>query len=191
MNTDLTNKAWWRLLKVVYIGLWCISLFLLVVISWSNKPRQVKDFDNGYVLCSNGTKYGLAKNNIDRTELYYDSSDETKRVLRSCQDNVNIQNKLTGNIESVRPDELYVYGLANLPLPSTKNFALEYPEKTVGSWDSVFLWFAVGFISVFTVIETVKTILLYVLGIHIYRGGLWYGVVFLDAILNGKKEEAA
>jgi hypothetical protein len=186
---NLSEKAWYRLLKVVYIGIWCVALFLLVVISWSNKPSQVSDFDNAYVLCSNGTKYNLVKNNINRFELYYDDSEDSKRVLRACQDNVNIQNKLTGKIESVRPDKLHLYGLANLPLPSSKNYTVEFPEKTVGSWDSVVLWFACGFIAIFAVIETLKTIVLYVLGIHIWRGGLWYGVVFLDAVLNGKEKK--
>ena len=134
-----------------------------------NKPRQVSDFDRGYILCSNGTEYGLVENNIDRFELYDDYSNESKRVMRACQDDVN-------GIE---------------PLPTVKNYTVEYPKKTVGSWDSVVLWLAVGFIVLFAVIETIKTIVLYVLGIHIWRGGLWYGVLFLDNILNGTNKSVA
>ena len=63
-----------------------------------------------------------------------------------------------------------------------RNYYVRLYFDSYGSWGNVFTYLAVGFLIAFGIIETVKTIVLYIMGISVWKGGLQYAIIFIASL---------
>jgi len=169
---NLNQKMWWRFLKVVYVVLWIIALLIVSSLGYSELPRKSIDFGRAEFECSNKTTWTFYPTNpvyvLDSPNL---TAPDEEDIRKTCMYDNNWRKN---------PNQL------SAPLPE-KNYTLHYVYNTYGGLDKLFATVVIGFIISFIVIEAFKSAILYVLGISIWRGGLFYLILFL-ASFNGDKQ---
>lgn len=171
-DDKLNKKAWWRFLKVIYIGLYLVALFMVSIFAYWNRPQTYESYTQVTINCDNGKQYTF------KPSIYFawDS-----------------KGKFTGQ-EMDYTKKVCVYGLEakNMetlqPVPDQK-FTVSPLMENKGSWWSVAKTFAISFGIFFVIMEILKTAFLYILGVGVWRGGLFYGLVFMVAMFKGDTEE--
>jgi len=156
-------------MKVIYILVWLISFSAIALISYGSRPYTVKD--NYYVTinCDSGNSYKHRLTNGfygDTPDFTYDETEQLKKV---CAYGLNDDN-------------------ITKPAIDTVNFKYDFLYNSYGSWKGVITSIAVGFLIAFIVIEGVKSMLLYIIGLGVWRGMLLYTLFFLAGMLTSNKE---
>lgn len=78
------QKAWYRLLKVLYIILFILSILIAGVVSIAAIPKKYLDTNLSTIKCDNGKVYSISKNNIFALSSGLTSyEDKNARIL--CQ----------------------------------------------------------------------------------------------------------
>ncbi len=160
---NLSEKMWWRALKAVYVLAWLASLTLVGLLSYMQHPVTSEDLYNIRIVCDNKKTYKFEPKKLDSIlhKVYF--TDSEKEYLKKLCAYGNDGTNLTVSVLNT-------------------NFKTERLYNNYGSWESVLLYAVVGFAFIFVVLEAIKSILLYILGIPLYKGGLKY----LVEIVNSK-----
>lgn len=154
-KVDLNKKAWWRFLKVVYIAVWLLAIFIVGVIAYFELPySEVSYYWVGFK-CNNGESWNFRPSKpvyvLDDPDF---SDDDEENARKTC---------VYGG-EWMKNKE---HKAASLP---DKNYTLHHIYDNYGSSER-FWWTAViGFAVIFIMIETIKSAALYVMGLPIYIG---------------------
>lgn len=168
---ELSEKWWWRALKVAYILVWLAAFSLIGIIAFTNRPQTTQDSNEVIIKCESGKSYRhtLANYFFGREPNW--SKEEVEQLKRLCAYGDN--------------DTL------DSPAIAENNFTYELAYNNYGSWESVLKVLGLGILISLFIIEGVKSIVLYILGIHVFRGMLWYIFIFIVGmfIKDGKKEE--
>ena len=173
--SKIEQSAVWRLLKVIYIGLYLIVVSFAVLINWEERPHSVKKIDEVVMNCENGKQYPFRPD----TPSYFYSLEGVKftpwqRIVavQTCAgewDSINSMPDESANTKGEEVDALVAKGYE-----PDWNFTIDYAYENKGGWQQAIKNFAILFIISFAIIEAVKSALLYILGISIWRGGLGY-----------------
>lgn len=141
----LNNKAWYRLIKVLFIFLYIIILALVIKLNVDDeKPRQVLDSYNTTISCRGGTTYKAGESGI----VFSSESDLSwkNRLKEFC-----MSSKLLPN-EYIKPLD-YV----------NQNYDINFAHKEVGSWGGALLnAFFAAFVFVF-IFEIIRRAFYYVI----------------------------
>lgn len=164
------NKAWYRLLKVIYILVWIIAFIIIGFITYLQHPySSINYYKIGYT-CNSGKSWEFYPTNsvYDLTNPGFTDSDE-ENVRKTCEYGVDYKN----NTQQL-----------SAPLPA-KNYTLYFIYDNYGSSNGMGWALFISFFVLFIVIEGVKSAILYIIGIPVLRGGLLYLLKFLATF--GKK----
>lgn len=137
------NKAWFRLIKVLYIVLSLMTSFFLVAITFDYMPRKQIDKDLTTIKCDNGKTYSLDKNNISVSgAALYGFEDAHAKIL--CKyDTIDFINlRYAGFIE--------------------KNYTLK-PVYISPNYDNWFFISIIAFVIAWLVLKFIKIIGLYII----------------------------
>ena len=89
-DDNLENKAWYRLLKVLYAIAFAVGIFITIFISISTIPKKFIDSEFSTIKCANGKIYPLRANNLylslDNSQLF-SNEDKNARILCSLGTN--------------------------------------------------------------------------------------------------------
>ncbi len=164
------NKAWYRFLKVIYVLVWLIAFLIIGFITYLQRPYSSINYYKIGWNCTNGKSWEFSPANsvYDLANPGFTDADE-ENVRKTCE---------YGNDYRNNPEQLK----ASLP---AKNYTLyniydHYGSSNGMGW-SLFISFFVSFI----IIEGVKSAILYIIGVPVWRGGLLYLLKFL-ATFNKK-----
>jgi len=173
-ESKLSTYWWWRLLVVIYAISYIVILLISCIIGYSNQPYSVDDYSKRYAECANGQKYDLDKY---RDAIFYDGSNDDKTMRIWCAGNYDITTK-EGEKKSVPAYDLPKYGY-KLPDITEVNYSIKLPQKINGSEWNVIKWFLITYIVGSIVLEFVKSLILYIMGLNIWRGFMvWYVRLF-------------
>ena len=139
-RSELNQKSWYRLLKVLYIGFFSLIFIFFVFIIFGINPSKF-DNEQSYIKCYDGRSLSLSGNNIYLYSDYISTYDDVS-IKKMCA--YNPDDPI--NINPDRPDDL-----ARLH-PIAKNYNLiSIYRKTVAQniWYSIILFFVVLGISEF------------------------------------------
>ena len=164
----LNDKAWWRFLKVVYIFIWSISLLFIIVFLWSAsylRPHLDKDIPNSSIICDSGNKY----------VNHYEDKTTGETITY-------VENLESINFSWNKEDKDKITTLCQ------SGFKVEYAYKKAGSWWEFFKTAFLVCLFFFAVIEIIKSALLYILGINVYRGVLKYVLLSLAACFHNENK---
>lgn len=162
------EKSWiWRLLIVLYAGVYLYVVFLAVLASLEQWPHNELDPKLTNAVCSNGKTINLSKNGISEYDLTKGSK-EDKMLHQGCY---------TLTRPTIQPGE-------KLPIESLWDqeatiYTIQRYTVTKGHIGFVILYFLGAFLVGFLFVEAVKTAILYVLGVSIWRGGIAYAINLL------------
>jgi hypothetical protein len=139
-SDELEKKAWYRAVKVIYIGLLALVIFIILFVSFETMPERKIDGDKSTISCYNGKSYSAERNSIylygNISELSY-SDDEHARIL--CEYNTTSYYSNYGYI--------------------SKNYTFlpAYSEPDYGSW----FWYVFLSFLILWVVNTLIRISLY------------------------------
>jgi hypothetical protein len=169
-EADLQSKWWWRALKAIYVLAWAFALLGLTLLAYFERPQQTPSSLSINIDCTK-------KENSESVNTFISSSADIQDPTFFGQQTE----------QQIRKD--CEYGGKNIdyskyPDIPTRNFTVRtYLDKS-GSW----WYFPIGFLILFTVIETIKTIILYIIGVGVLRGMLLYGLMFINEMLKSNKK---
>lgn len=166
---NLNHKAWWRFLKVIYVGVYVFFTLFVLFIAYLERPQQVGSNYNNQLICDNGASF-TQRNSNNHLELLKPGSQEDIWARRICQ---------YGETEEYKLVDRY-------PTSENKNFRVELASKIVGSWQDFFKVLGIGLVIIFTAIELIKSAVLYILGISVWKGMLLYLIMFLASFNKDK-----
>lgn len=143
---ELSQKWWYRLLKVVYIGSYLLALIFIIAVASEAWPTTYTDTYNSLIKCINGNTYTAGVNGIS-------IASDGGFILPS---------------EEIDARKLCEYGIVNDYLgsystPPSKNYEIQTVPVTTGSWKEVLKIFAIGVVIGVLVLEAVRRVFLYVL----------------------------
>jgi len=168
----ILSKWWWRALKVIYIFMWIVSILLLISIAYSARPHKVQNYSRININCNkkeNSFNFSPSGGLFTTLDDLNWTKDEEELATKSCE-----------------------YGLHRndyAQLPSVaRNYTVSLYFDAFGSWNDVFIILSVGLLIAFILIETFKTIILYIIGISIWRGMLLYGLLLLISIFSSNNK---
>lgn len=172
-QNSILNKWWYRALKVLYIFAWLISIVFVFFIAYSAGPRKVQSYSMVNVTCiQEGTSFDYSP-----TDSFFTSIDDIDWT----------------NADEAHAKESCDYGLYIKDYTKSasvgRNFTVDLKYTTYGSWKDAFITLGIGLLTVFAVIEVIKTAVLYILGVSIWRGMFLYLLLFLASMHSGGKEE--
>jgi|GEM_PF-4661821 len=162
------EKSWiWRLLIVLYAGVYLYVAFLAALASLEQWPHKEQDPKLTNAVCSNGKTINLSRNDIYEYDLT-NGSKEDKMLRQGCY---------TLTRPTVQPGE-------KLPIESlwdkeATTYTIQRYTVSKGHIGFVALYFLGAFLVGFLVVEAVKTVVLFVMGVSIWRGGIAYAINFL------------
>lgn len=173
---NLNSKPLWRFLKVVYILAWLFGFLVIGMSTWFARPYKSESFSKlGFTCASNNQSWEFEPNGTfyDLQNTRLEQSDITN-IKKTCAYGADWYQNEASRLAPV-PDQKY---------------SLHNVYNSYGSWGGLALAFGISSIGVFVVIETVKSIVLYIAGISVWRGMLLYGLLLLaEMFKNDKKTE--
>lgn len=194
-NKLLERKVWWRFSKVIYISVYICLLLFGISLIYTMEPYKVIDQDNSYIICNNGDKFifesilnplSRSRSRLFSSDLNFPFNDDEMRTLCERPGNkYEIRNKRTGEVRIIDQSETSYYGITpkKTDVTTSRDYTVYMVYKMEGSWNkAVITGLTVAFTGVF-LIEIVKTILLYIIGIGIDKGVLGYLINIIRAIL--------
>lgn len=167
------DKAWYRFLKVIYILTWIVAFMIIGLITYLQHPYESTNYYKIGFKCNNGKSWEFSPTNsvYNLENPGFNSSDE-ENVRKTCE---------YGNDYRNNPDQL----TAALP---EKNYTLYHLYDHYGSSNGMGWALFISFLISFILIEGIKSAILYIIGVHIWRGGLLYLIKFLATFgKNGNK----
>lgn len=150
----LQSSWWWRGLKVFYIFIWLIAFSITGFIAYMQRPQLVEDDSKINVNCQIESNSFWDYSSNYNTLAPDPSMDALYR--KECQYGLN------KNDYSLLPDV------------AKNNFNISTYYDSEGSTSSVWDIVIVGFIASFIIIELIKTVFLYIIGMDIWRGFLGF-----------------
>lgn len=156
-ENSLQEKWWWRALKVIYIFVWLISIGIAGFWGYSERPQRIP------------SDWRIDINCVNKTNSFWDSASTN-----------GVNGILTPDEEILYRKECQ-YGLkvsdyVAYPTVSTRNFTISPYYNSMGNANAAWARFWVGLVISLVVIETIKSIFLYIMGIRVWRGLLtpWF-----------------
>lgn len=145
-SEKLSQKWWYRLLKVAYVGGYIAALLLIILISTDAWPNTYTDTYNSLIKCKNGNTYAAGVNGISITS-------DGGFILPS---------------EEVDARKLCEYDIINDYLgtyatPPSKNYEIQTVSTNTGSWREVIKIFAIGVVISVLILEVARRVFLYIL----------------------------
>lgn len=165
---SLSDKWWWRALKAVYVLVWVVSLSFLAIIGYFGRPQQTPSDYWINIDCykkENNWRFNPSLPFTSQTDVKFTYSEEDY-VKKVCEYGLN-----KGDYAQFQS------------VPNSNYYVRTYFDR-YGSWT----YFPVGFLVAFVLIEAVKTMLLYIMGINVWRGMLLYGLLFVASIFSNDKK---
>ena len=166
----LLEKWWWRALKAIYVLVWLATFSLIALTAYSSRPYTTQDNYYIGINCNSGQSY---------KHFLADSYYGDKPTFTN--EEVDQLNRLCAYGKNASPDS---------PAITETNFKYDILYNNYGSWKAVAISIGVGFLVALILIEGIKSIVLYVLGVHVWRGMWVYVTLFLLGMFNNdnKKE---
>lgn len=169
---NLSEKAWYRFLKVFYVLAYLVCFAVVAFIGYIGwHEYNWNDMSSIKVICDNKKVYKFTPSqdfySIDK--VYFNAKEEVY-VKRLCAYGVGQTSNET------------------LPFVLERNYKIDYITHHEGSWKKVIFYTAIGWLVAYLIIEAVKSMLLYVLGVSIWRGGLLYGLLFISEMFKNDKK---
>lgn len=187
-GTDLGQKAWYRLLKVVYFAAYILALSVIGSFAYTLRPTQVVDYEHSTISCSSGDAYPLRRvsDPCRSKEDFSEGSrcDDVTRVLCAYGQGTEALGKaikekypqyaylsdadlgklvLGKFLKGVFTDFLFLQQLDNpVPIPGEKNYAIEFTYETRGGWDVAIRGTLRGIALILVVFELLRRTFLYV-----------------------------
>lgn len=115
------KKSRYNLYESIFIFAYILTILIIVVSTYANRPQKFINTDQSYIACENGKRYELKRNGFDlnlKTKELVDHEKENARKL--CE-------------YRVRSDFLGKY-----ELPENKNYTLVFIFETQGSYLEMF-----------------------------------------------------
>lgn len=142
---ELKYKVWYRILKVIYVGLYAILLLLVISISYASKPYLSIDYKRSMLMCDNHDIYVLGD-----TYLFPNDSGNLDYLTEQ-----NMARSICAHGIAAR----YNFGNA----PTYKNYSISIQHKTEGSWRSVVENVLISSVIISIIMEVIRRVALYIL----------------------------
>lgn len=178
---NLEEKAWFRLAKIIYLGLFGIALIAVSLIAYFQKPTRQIDMSKSVIVCSNNKRFPAVENGIYIWDL--NIGDVGQKGMDYSKLEVNREKaKAAGytdqeiddylrRVESLGPNRFIIEEADISPSAREKvkevcdsNYTLEVAYNVKGSWGKVALYFFGGLGVLYFVFEPIKRVFLYVVG---------------------------
>jgi len=160
-ETDLEQKFLFRLIKVLYILALFLGIAFFGIIGWQQIPTKYVDISKSYVSCPNGKQYLMSAFSI--YSQYYINPKDDLAIKRACVDNVvQIRNKTTGETKEINVSDLSLYGIDESTKLADIKYNTVYVESISGSWTSAILWWGLGYLGIYIVLNIIRETLNYI-----------------------------
>lgn len=164
----LKGKWWWRALKAIYVLTWIVTLLGLTLLAYFERPQQTLSSYWINIDCTkkeNSWRFTPSLSFTSQVDVRFTFSEEDY-VKKVCEYGLN------------KGDYTQFQSVTN------SNYTVRNYFDKSGSW----WYFPIGFLVLFTVIETIKTIILYIVGVSVWRGMLLYGLIMINDMLKNDKK---
>lgn len=172
--SELNEKWWYRLLKVIYFALIIFTLFIVTsFVGNETAPYSVLDLDNSNLVCLNENKsvnFKLSFNEVNRIE----KSSSAYRVLEMDRDRDDLIGRLCGtkkdylnSLPALNNTGSYV-PVSNRTGVDWRKEVLERHlliknDKIVGSWKMTIFYIMLSWVFIFIIFEILRRIFYYII----------------------------
>lgn len=183
-DLDLENKCFYRLIKVAYVFFLAIGFIGVFCVGWSDKPYQVVDTKESYLVCEHGLHSikdtGLNVLNTNTLDSDNDHKarliclrDEKNKQMAHPNNNQNSSNEITPALARAELKRRAMIHQTNQQV-----YELSLSHETFGSWRVALKWWFFGSMIVFLIFNLMKQSLLYIV----------YGKKFGVPVISGSEK---
>lgn len=154
-KNKLESKAWFRLVKVLFIFTYLLTLLVIFIFAYYSRPQSIIDTYNSKIICDNGKKYLAGENNIEVFKVKYaiDGYYETEK------DKVSLL--CLGYEHGFVPDFITDAEMSKI---ENKNqlYKIEIVNKSDGSWWSYIGYIILALFTASLIFEIIRRTFLYI-----------------------------
>ena len=158
--SELETKAWFRLLKLMFVITYMATFILVVLFFTYNKPYSIIDDFNSIIVCDNGVRYRALENGVDPEQALFGVGTTISREEFNKRYSQQSQEFLTSNKSKAT---LLCLGDKQVHfIPDVAPYKVEIVKKTVGNWGSFIGYTALVLFVIVIIFELIKRSFFYI-----------------------------